>query len=120
MASVLIIDDDRLICDILFNIINEIGHSVTCSYTLCGGLREAVTGKYDLILLDVGLPDGNGLDAIARIQQVEPEPQIIIITGSGDEKGAELAIRNGAWDYIAKTRLGPRYGAAYHSRPPVP
>ena len=102
MASVLIIDDDRLICDILFNIINEIGHSVTCSYTLCGGLREAVTGKYDLILLDVGLPDGNGLDAIARIQQVEPEPQIIIITGSGDEKGAELAIRNGAWDYMQK------------------
>ncbi|MGA2936510.1 MAG: sigma-54 dependent transcriptional regulator [Syntrophobacteraceae bacterium] len=102
MASVLIIDDDRLVCDILFNIINDMGHSVTCSHTLCGGLREAVTGKHDLILLDVGLPDGNGLDAIARIQKAEPRPQIIIITGSGDRNGAELAIRNGAWDYIQK------------------
>ena len=102
MASVLIIDDDQLVCDILFNIINDMGHSVTCSNTLCGGLREAVTGRHDLILLDVGLPDGNGLDAIARIQQVEPRPQIIIITASGDQNGAELAIRNGAWDYIQK------------------
>ena len=41
MASVLIIDDDRLVCDILFNIINDMGHSVTCSHTLSGGLREA-------------------------------------------------------------------------------
>jgi two-component system NtrC family response regulator len=102
MASVLIIDDDRLICDILFNIITDMGHSVTCSHTLCDGLREALTGKHDLILLDVGLPDGNGLDAIARIQKAEPKPQIIIITASGDQNGAELAIRNGAWDYIQK------------------
>ncbi|MFZ0928616.1 MAG: sigma-54 dependent transcriptional regulator [Syntrophobacteraceae bacterium] len=102
MASVLIIDDDRLVCDILFNIITDMGHSATCSHTLSGGLREAVTGKHDLILLDVGLPDGNGLDAIPRIQKAEPKPQIIIITASGDQNGAELAIRNGAWDYIQK------------------
>ena len=55
-----------------------------------------------MILLDVGLPDGNGLDAIARIQKAESRPQIIIITASGDQNGAELAIRNGAWDYIQK------------------
>ena len=100
MASVLIIDDDRSVCDALFNIVNDMGHCATCSHTLCGGVREAVTGKYDLILLDVGLPDGNGLDAIARIQQVEPGSQIIIITAPGEENGAELAIRNGVWDYI--------------------
>jgi PAS domain S-box-containing protein len=103
MASILIIDDDRSVCDILFNIIHDMGHCVTCSHTLCGGLGEAVTGKYDLILLDVGLPDGNAQDAIARIQQVEPRPQIIIITSPGDGNGAELAIRNGVWDYIQQS-----------------
>ncbi|MGA2733165.1 MAG: sigma-54 dependent transcriptional regulator [Syntrophobacteraceae bacterium] len=102
MASVLIIDDDPVVCDILLNIINDMGHSVTCSHTLSGGLHEVATGKHDLILLDVGLPDGNGLDAIALIQETEPAPQIIIITASGDKNGAELAIRNGAWDYIQK------------------
>ena len=100
MASVLIINDDLSVCDILFNIIKNMGHCVTCSHTLCGGLREAETGKYDLVLLDIGLPDGNSLDAIARIQQVEPGPQIIIMTKQDDEDGAELAIRNGVWDYI--------------------
>src|SRR5208283_261998 len=100
MASVLIIDDDRSVCDILSNIINGMGHCVTCSHTLCEGLGEAVNGKYDLILLDVGLPDGNVPDVIARIQQAEPRPQIIIITSPGDGNGAELAIRNGVWDYI--------------------
>ncbi len=102
MASVLIIDDDRMVCDMLSHIIRDMGHSVTCSHRLGVGLREAVTGKYDLVLLDVGLPDGNGLDAIDRIQKAEPAPQIIIITASGDRNGAELAIRNGAWDYIEK------------------
>jgi len=68
MASVLIIDDDRLVCDILLNIISDMGHSVTCSHTLSGGLCEAVTGKYDLILLDVGLPDGIRLGNAVRLQ----------------------------------------------------
>ncbi|MFZ2448809.1 MAG: sigma-54 dependent transcriptional regulator [Syntrophobacteraceae bacterium] len=102
MATVLIIDDDRMICELLSRIVEDIGHSVTCSHTLANGVREAVTGGYDLVLLDVGLPDGNGLDAITRIQKAEPAPQVIIITASGDQNGAELAIRNGAWDYIEK------------------
>ncbi|MGV8073847.1 MAG: sigma-54-dependent transcriptional regulator [Syntrophobacteraceae bacterium] len=102
MAKILIIDDDRQVCEMLSNIIVDMGHCVTCSHTLENGVREAETEKYDLVLLDVGLPDGNGLDAIARIQEIAPAPQIIIFTASGDQNGAELAIRNGAWDYIQK------------------
>jgi len=102
MANILIIDDDRLVCEMLSDIIEDMGHSATCCYRLDAGMREIAAGNYDLVLLDVGLPDGNGLDAIARIQRVEPPPHIIIITASGDQNGAELAIRNGAWDYIAK------------------
>ena len=102
MASILIIDDDRLVCNMLLDIIQDMGHSVTCSHTLGSGMSKALTENYDLVLLDVGLPDGNGLDAIPRIQKIEPAPQIIIITASGDQNGAELAIRNGAWDYIQK------------------
>jgi two-component system NtrC family response regulator len=102
MPSILIVDDDPLICDLLSGVIRDMGHSVSCSHTLHQGLREAVTGRYDLILLDVGLPDGNGLDAIKQLREVEPEPQIIIITGAGNRNGAELAIRSGVWDYIQK------------------
>ena len=59
-------------------------------------------GRHDLVLLDVGLPDGNGLDAIERLRGVESAPQIIIITDENSRNGAELAIRSGAWDYIQK------------------
>lgn len=89
-------------CKLLSQVIRDMEHCVTCSHTLSGGVREAVTGKYDVVLLDVGLPDGNGLDAISWIQKIEPAPLIIIITGSGDRNCAELAIRSGAWDYIQK------------------
>jgi two-component system NtrC family response regulator len=56
----------------------------------------------EVVLLDVGLPDGNGLDALSKIRQTPPFPEVIIITGHGDQDGAEVAIQNGAWDYIQK------------------
>jgi two-component system NtrC family response regulator len=102
MPSVLIIDDDPLICKILSRVIQDKGHCVTCSHTLKQGLAEVTNGQPDLVLLDVGLPDGNGLDAIEQLRSVESAPQVIIITGAGDQNGAELAIRSGAWDYIQK------------------
>jgi two-component system NtrC family response regulator len=102
MPSVLIIDDDPLICEVLSGIIRDKGYRVTCAHTLAQGLREVSAGQHDLVLLDVGLPDGNGLDAIERIRNVESAPLIIIITGAGEESGAELAIHSGAWDYIQK------------------
>jgi two-component system NtrC family response regulator len=102
MANILIIDDDPFVCDMLTSVISEMGHSTARSNSIEEGLRRAVSAKYDVVLLDVGLPDGNGLDAIPWLQKIEPAPQIIIITGSGDHNGAELAIRNGAWDYIQK------------------
>jgi two-component system NtrC family response regulator len=102
MANILVIDDDRLVCNILCDIVEDLGHTGTRCHTLASGLREVSAGSFDLVLLDVGLPDGNGLYAIDRIQKVESAPQIIIFTASGDRNGAELAIRNGAWDYIQK------------------
>jgi two-component system, NtrC family, response regulator len=57
---------------------------------------------YDVVFLDVRLPDGNGLDGIPRLLETQPPPEVVIITGSGDPDGAEIAIRNGAWDYLQK------------------
>ena len=102
MASVLIIDDDKGMCFTLSAMVQEQGHDVTCAYTLESGFKEAGLKDYDLIFLDVQLPDGNGLDVLAEIQNQPSQPEIIIITGQGDPNGAELAIKKGAWDYIEK------------------
>jgi two-component system NtrC family response regulator len=102
MANVLIIDDDKLICETIGNLVRRMGHHSTCSYTLQDGLEKASSELADVVFLDVRLPDGNGLEVLPRIQAAPSLPEVIIMTGYGDPDGAELAIKHGAWDYIEK------------------
>lgn len=102
MATILIIDDDPVFCDMLSRAVSQLDHNVTFSLTLKEGLRMALSRKIDIVMLDVHLPDGNGLNAISKIRGMHSPPEVIIITGSGDPDGAELAIRWGAWDYVEK------------------
>lgn len=102
MANVLIIDDDRFFCDILSRRINRLGHNSAFTLTLKDGVAMANTRTFDVIMLDVQLPDGDGIEAIPEFQKLGYAPEIIIITGSGNPDGAELAIQWGAWDYIEK------------------
>jgi two-component system NtrC family response regulator len=102
MANVLIIDDDKLICDTIANLVRRMGHQATCSYTLQDGIERSSSQLVDVVFLDVRLPDGNGLEVLPRIQASASLPEVIIMTGYGDPDGAELAIKHGAWDYIQK------------------
>jgi len=102
MARVLIIDDDSAICRMVSEIIKKIGHDAETAITLREGVEEAKKTPYDVVLLDVELPDGSGLEAISRFRGARASPEVIIITGQGDPDGAEMAVRNGAWDYIQK------------------
>lgn len=102
MAKVLIIDDDKLVGDSIANVIKSSGHNPTCAFTLKEGLEKARSEDFEVVFLDVRMPDGSGLDILQDIQQSPSSPEVIIITGYGDPDGAELAIKNGAWDYIEK------------------
>jgi two-component system NtrC family response regulator len=102
VAKVLIIDDDEGICQLMSDCIKLMGHQVQYSQTLNEGLRAAATGIFDVIYLDVKLPDGNGLQWLPKFRKVVPATEVIIITGLGDHADAESAIDNGAWDYIEK------------------
>ena len=102
MANILIIDDDRTICETISNLVTRMGHHADSAFTLSQGLDAAQSGKFDIIFLDVRMPDGNGLDVLPKIHAAPSLPEIIIMTGFGDPDGAELAIKHGAWDYIQK------------------
>ena len=102
MGKVLIIDDDYLFCDMLTDMITDLGHKVKCAHSLHEGLEDALSGLFDVVFLDVRMPDGNGLSTLPKIRELPDPPEVIIITGAGDPDGAELAIVNGAWDYIEK------------------
>jgi len=103
MSKILIIEDDRLFCRMLSGKINAMGHEMRCAYTLEQGLQEALSDAFDIVFLDVHLPDGDGIESIPMFRDVSSSPEIIIMTERGDPKGAELAIRSGVWDYIEKT-----------------
>jgi len=100
MATILIIDDDRLICETISNLVTRLGHQASSAFSLQDGVAAAFSGSFDLVFLDVRLPDGSGLEALPRIQAAPSLPEVIIMTGFGDADGAEIAIRHGAWDYI--------------------
>ena len=71
-----------------------------------GSVKEALKvfsrDTYDIVLLDMRLPDGTGLDLLAQFQDMAPEVQIIVLTGYGEVDNAVQAMKLGAYDYIAK------------------
>ena len=103
MANILIIDDDRLICDTLSNVVRDRGHIPTCAFSRKEGLEVAASRSFDVVFLDVRLPDGSGLDIVQALRETPSSPEVIIITGFSDVDGAELAITHGAWDYLEKS-----------------
>jgi two-component system NtrC family response regulator len=102
MARILIIDDDEGICYLLSSLVEREGHEVSCAHNLKDGLEEAIPGSFDVVFLDVMMPDGSGLKLLPEILKTASRPEVIIITALGDPEGAELALRNGAWDYLQK------------------
>ena len=103
MPHVLIIDDDDLMCDMLSDMVESMGYHASCATTLREGLAMISSGPVDVVFLDIRMPDGSGLDTLPRIKALPSSPEVIIITGMGDPDGAEIAIKNGAWDYIQKS-----------------
>lgn len=102
MARILIVDDDEMTSMALAQVMRGEGHVVHAESTLARGRATAAATPVDIVFLDVLLPDGNGLEWLPRFTALPANPLVVIITTAGDPNGAELAIRNGAWDYVQK------------------
>lgn len=102
MANVVIIDDDPIFRDLLAEHCTLLGHEAAVADSIEAGKALLTRLPADLVFLDVRLPDGNGLGMLPFTQCLPSSPEVIIITGMGDADGAELAINNGAWDYLQK------------------
>jgi len=103
MAKILIIDDDKAMCKAIALFLERVGYQTTSAFTLAQGLEKTQSDGYDVVFLDVLMPDGNGLHVLGEIGSAPSRPEIIVMTAAGDAEGAEFAIKNGAWDYIEKS-----------------
>lgn len=102
MANILIVDDDRMVREVLVLQLTEMNHTSIVAETLTEGVSMLPLAPFDVVFLDVNLPDGDGLESLLNFRNAPSKPEVIIITGEGSAKSAELAINNGAWDYIQK------------------
>ncbi len=105
MAEILIVDDDMALAKMLADRVVLSGQRAEIAPTLKEGLRKISRTPFDVVFLDVGLPDGNGLEYLAQFKNAQSTPEVIIITGQGEADGAEKAIVSGAWSYIEKPNV---------------
>jgi PAS domain S-box-containing protein len=94
--------DDVLLLRTSLKNINSIRFKITPVSTLAQALSELQTNRYDVVLLDLSLPDSDGMETIEKIQSQNPNVSIIVLTGLADEELAAQAVRQGAQDYLTK------------------
>lgn len=102
MAKVLVIDDENMIGALMTRVIERMGHCVQYTDSIKTGMEAACGDNFDIIFLDVQLPDGNGLHQLPVLKELPSAPEVIIITGFASSDGAEQALSSNAWDYIQK------------------
>jgi DNA-binding response OmpR family regulator len=101
VASVLIIEDDADIRRLMAETLAEEGHDVQTSASALDGLRTAVDGRPDLVVLDLGLPDLDGRELLQMIRAVSTVP-VIVATARGDDDEVVTTLDSGADDYLVK------------------
>ncbi len=99
---ILIIDDEEKLRGLLSRIIGLEGFEVVEAGTCKSGLKKIETYHIDVVLCDVKLPDGNGVDLVKEIKAQHPAIEIILMTAYGNIADGVQAIKNGAFDYITK------------------
>jgi two-component system nitrogen regulation response regulator NtrX len=104
MNHILIVDDEAEIRESLGEILKEDGYAVTSTATASEALVLLRDASYDVMLLDIWLPDRDGLDVLTEIRSlaIESTPEVIIISGHGTIETAVRATKLGAFDFLEK------------------
>jgi two-component system NtrC family response regulator len=102
LKNILIIDDEEKLRHLLARIIKSEGFDVFEASDLKSGLKKLETLNIDVVLSDVKLPDGNGVDFLQKIKTAFPLTEVILLTAFGKISDGVQAMKNGAFDYIVK------------------
>lgn len=121
MSCILCIDDEPAILRLLSVVLSADGHEIVAAKTARDALRLVGRGDLDAVLLDLGLPDRDGLELIAALQLIEKALPILVISARSDSAEKVAALDLGAVDYITKPfdsdELRARLRVALRQRP---
>jgi len=101
-AHILVIDDDKAMRDACFQILSRQGYRVELAAGAKQGLSLLERLSFDTILLDLVMPDMDGLEALKKIRALDPDVEVIIITGYGTIQSAVQSIKAGAFHFLSK------------------
>ena len=101
MATILLVEDDGAIRSALTRSLTERGHAVSSQPSGMAGLQAAVDGSPDVVLLDLGLPDIDGLQVLSMLRAVSKVP-VLVVTARDDGRDIVRALDAGADDYVVK------------------
>jgi DNA-binding NtrC family response regulator len=101
-ARILFIDDDPGVSEVISLLLDREGYAVQCAGTVRQALTLVEASSIDLVVTDLKLPDGTGLDIISAIRARRPALPIIMITSYSSVESAVAALRGGAADYVIK------------------
>jgi two-component system nitrogen regulation response regulator NtrX len=101
MSKILLIDDEKEIRSTLSHALERRGHSVETAIDLSSARRKNIE-RFDVVLLDVFLPDGDGIDFLQELKDRDEAPPVIMISGHAGVEAAVKAIRIGAADFLEK------------------
>jgi two-component system nitrogen regulation response regulator NtrX len=100
--KILIIDDERGIRSSLKGILEDEGYSITTANTGEDCLRLVERQNFDLVLLDIWLPEIDGIEVLKKIKTMDENPQVVMISGHGTVETAVRATKLGAYDFLEK------------------
>lgn len=102
MPNILIIEDDAAFCQMLQRFLTKRGYNVQASYNAPEAKSKFKKMDFDLVLTDLRLPDYDGIQLLSDIKAVNPQTQVILMTGYAQVASAVDAMKRGAFDYISK------------------
>ena len=100
--NILVIDDEKVICDACKMVLGEKGHRIDVCLNGISGQAALKRKPYDILLLDMKLPDIDGMEILMGIMDSQPAPCVVVMSGYSTLSNALQAMKKGAADYLAK------------------
>src|SRR5439155_23987577 len=102
MSSILIVDDEPVVLDVLKRLLEEEGREIALAGSPDEAMQIAARGPLDVALVDKNLQGASGLDLSRKLKGLQPELEVILITGYASLDTAIEAVQIGAFDYLTK------------------
>lgn len=101
-VRILVVDDEEMLCDMLFDVLSQAGYTVKTARDGNDAIAQIENEPFEIVITDLKMPGMSGLELLQRVQKINPDICVLIITTYSTVESAVNAMKLGAYDYICK------------------